>query len=179
MKRKWLIALMGGLVLVCLVVSGALASERVDVKFEGKRFRAYVHVQKSRHEIRIMPRKESKVEADGALSALDLTSEQREEVSKLQAAFQKDILKLRLLLAEKQLELRRLFLEDPPVQKEIEAVVDEMGIVWAEIQKENISLRMRLEDILTEEQLGKLRRMESKRFRTEIVRKNRVFCRFR
>ncbi len=179
MKRKWLIALMGGLVLVCLVVSGALASERVDVKFEGKRFRAYVHVQKSRHEIRIMPRKESKVEADGALSALDLTSEQREEVSKLQAAFQKDILKLRLLLAEKQLELRRLFLEDPPVQKEIEAVVDEMGIVWAEIQKENISLRMRLEDILSEDQLGKLRGIVTTRSRARMMKQKSVCSRFR
>jgi len=54
-----------------------------------------------------------------------------------------------------------------------------MGTVWAEIQKKSISFKMSLEDILTEEQLVKLRRMESKRFRTEIMRKNRVFCPFR
>ena len=179
MKRKWLIVLMGGLVLVGIVASGALAGQRVDVKFNGKRFRAYVYPQKGRYEIRIMPRKESKVGAAGVLSDLDLTAEQQEEIDKLQVAFQKDSLKLRLQLAEKQLELRRLLLEDPPVQEEIEALVDEMGTVWAEIQKESINFKMSLEDILTEEQLIKLRRMESKRFRTEIMRKNRVFYRFR
>ena len=178
MKRKWLIVLMGGLVLVGIVTSGALASQKVDVKFEGKRFRAYVHPQKGRYEIRIMPRRESKVGAVGVLSNLDLTTEQQKEVEKLQVVFQKDSLKLRLQLAEKQLELRRLLLEDPPVQEEIEALVDEMGTVRAEIQKKSISFKMNLEDILTEEQLIKLRRMESKRFRTEIMRKNRVFCRF-
>jgi len=179
MKRKWLIVLMGGLVLVGIVASGALASQRVDVKFNGKRFRAYVYPQKGRYEIRIMPRRESKVGAAGVLSDLDLTIEQQEETDRLQVAFQKDILKLRLQLAEKQLELRRLLLEDPPVQEEIEALVDGMGTVWAEIQKESINFKMSLEDILTEEQLIKLRRMESKRFRTEIMRKNRVFYRFR
>ena len=179
MKRKWLIVLMGGLVLVGIVGSGALASQRVDVKFDGKRFRAYVYPQKGRYEIRIMPRRESKVGAAGVLSDLDLTIEQQEEPDRLQVAFQKDILKLRLQLAEKRLELRRLLLEDPPVQEEIEALVDGMGTVWAEIQKESINFKMSLEDILTEEQLIKLRRMESKRFRTEIMRKNRVFYRFR
>ena len=179
MKRKWLIVLMGGLVLVGIVASGALASQRVDVKFEGKGFRAYVHPQKGRYEIRIMPRGESKGGAAGILSKLDLTTEQREKVGKLQVVFQKDILELRLQLAEKQLNLRRLLLKASPVQEEIEALVDEMGTVWAEIQKKSISFKMNLEDILTEEQLVKLRRMESKSFRTEIMRKNRVFCRFR
>ncbi len=179
MKRKWLIVLIGGLILVGMVASGALASQRVDVKFNGKRFRAYVHPQKGRYEIRIMPHRESKVGATGVLSDLDLTTEQQKEVDKLQVAFQKDILELRLQLEEKQLELRRLLLEDPPVQEEIEALVDKMGTVWAEIQKENISFRMRLEDILTEEQLVKLRRREGTRFRAEIMRKNRLFSHFR
>ncbi len=179
MKRKWLIVLMGGLVLVGIVGSGALASQRVDVKFDGKRFRAYVYPQKGRYEIRIMPRKESKVGAAGVLSDLDLTAEQQEEIDKLQVAFQKDSLKLRLQLAEKQLELRRLLLEDPPVQEEIEALVDEMGTVWAEIQKESISFRMNLEDILTAEQLARLRRMVAARSRAEITRQKKVFYRFR
>ena len=179
MKRKWLIVLMGGLVLVGIVGSGALASQRVDVKFDGKRFRAYVYPQKGRYEIRIMPRKESKVGAAGVLSDLDLTAEQQEEIDKLQVAFQKDSLKLRLQLAEKQLELRRLLLEDPPVQEEIEALVDEMGTVWAEIQKESISFRMNLEDILTAEQLARLRRMVAAKSRAEITRQKKVFYRFR
>jgi len=178
MKRKWLIVLMGGLVLVGIVASGALASQRVDVKFNGKRFRAYVHPQKGRYEIRIMPRRESRVGAAGVLSDLDLTTEQQKKVDKLQVAFQKDILELRLQLEEKQLELKRLLLKGSPVQQEIEVLVDGMGTVWAEIQKKSISFKMNLEDTLTEEQLIKLRRMESKRFRTEIMRKNRVFYRF-
>lgn len=177
MKRKWLIALMGGLVLVGIVGSGALASQRVDVKFEGKRFRAYLHPQKGRYEIRIMPRKESKVGVAGVLSALDLTTEQQKEVSKLQVVFQKDILELRLQLEEKQLELRRLLLKDSPEEEEIEVLVDRMGTVWAEIQKKSISFKMSLEDILTEEQVVKLRRIEGIRSRTEIMRKNRVFYR--
>ena len=179
MKRKWLIVLMGGLVLVGIVASGALASQRVDVGFNGKRIRAYIHPEKDKREIKVMLRKESKVEAAGVLSKLELTAEQREKVGKLQVVFQKDSLKLRLQLAEKQLELRRLLLEDPPVQEEIEALVDEMGTVRAEIQKKSISFRMRLEDILTEEQLVKLRRREGTRSRAEIMWKNRVFCRFR
>jgi len=47
---------------------------------------------------------------------LDLTTEQQKEVDKLQVAFQKDILELRLQLEEKQLELKRLLLKDSPVQ---------------------------------------------------------------
>ena len=179
MKRKWLIVLMGGLVLVGIVGSGALASQRVDVEFNGKRVRAYIHPEKNKREIKVMLRKESKVQAAGVLSKLDLTTEQQEKVDTLQVAFQKDILKLRLQLAEKQLELRRLFLEDPPVREEIEALVDEMGTVWAEIQKENISFRMRLGDILTEEQLVNLRRMEATRSRAEAMRQKKVFFRLR
>ena len=178
MKRKWLIVLMGGLVLVGIVASGALASQRVDVKFNGKRFRAYVYPQKGRYEIRIMPRRESKVGAAGVLSDLDLTTEQQKEVDKLQVAFQKDILELRLQLEEKQLELKRLLLKDSPAQEEIEAVVDEMGTVWAEIQKKSISFKMNLEDILTEEQLAKLGRREGIRSRAGIMGKNRFFSHF-
>jgi len=43
MKKNWLIVLTGGLVLVGILASGALAGQRVDVKFDGKRVRAYVH----------------------------------------------------------------------------------------------------------------------------------------
>ena len=179
MKRKWLIAFMGGLVLVGIVGSGALASQRVDVKFNGKRFRAYVHPQKGRYEIRIMPRGESKGGAARVLSDLDLTTEQQKEVDKLQVALQKDIFELRLQLEEKQLGLKRLLLKDSPVQEEIEALVDEMGTVWAEIKKKNISFKMSLEDILTEEQLIKLRRMEGARSRAETMRQKKVFYRFR
>ncbi len=179
MKRKWLLVLMGGLVLVGVVASGALASQRVDVKFNGKRVRVYVHTEKDKRETKIMLRKEGKVEAAGVLSKLELTTEQKEEVDKLQVAFRKDILKLRLQLAEKQLKLRRLLLEDPPVQEEIEALVDEMGTVWAEIQKESISFKMSREDILTEEQLVKLRRMEAARSRIETMRQKKVLFRLR
>jgi len=179
MKRRWLIALMGGLALVGIVGSGALASQRVDVKFGGKSFRAYVHPQKGRYEIRIVPHRESKMGAAGVLSELNLTTEQQKEVGKLQIAFQKGILELRLQLEEKQLELRRLRLKDSPVQEEIEALVDEMGTVWAEIQKKSISFKMSLEDILTEEQLLKLRRIEGARSRAETMRQKKVFSRLR
>ena len=178
MKRRWLIALMGGLVLVGIVGSGALASQRVDVKFNGKRVRAYIHPEKEKRETKVMLRKESRVEAAGVLSKLELTAEQRERLGKLQDTFQKDSFKLRLKLEEKQLELRRLLLKDSPEEEEIEALVDEMGTVWAEIQKKSISFKMSLEDIFTEEQLLKLRRIEGTRFRAEIMRKNRVFSRF-
>jgi len=178
MKRKWLIVLMGGLVLAGIVGSGALAAQRVDVKFDGKRVRTYIHPEKDKREMKVMLRKESKVEAAGVLSKLELTAEQREKLGKLQVVFQKDSLKLRLKLAEKQLELKRLLLKDSPVQEEIEALVDGMGTVWAEVQKKSISFKMSREDILTEEQLVKLRRMESMRSRAEIMRKNRVFSRF-
>ena len=179
MKRKWLIVLMGGLVLAGIVGSGALASQRADVKFEGKRLRAYVHPQKGGHETMIMPGRERKVEAAGVLSKLELTAEQQEKVDKLQVAFQKDSLKLRLQFEEKQLELRRLLLEDPPVQEEVETLVDEMGTVWAEIQKESISFKTTLEDILTEEQLVKLRRMVATRSGAEIMRQKKVFSHLR
>ncbi len=65
MKRKWLIVLMAGLVLVGIVASGALASQKVDVKFSGKRFRAYVYPQKGRYEIMILPHRESNMGAAG------------------------------------------------------------------------------------------------------------------
>jgi len=171
--------LMGGLVLVGIVGSGAFASQRVDIKLNEKRVRVYVHSEKDKRESKVMLRKESKVEAAGVLSKLKLTAEQREKVGKLQDAFQKNSLKLRLQFGEKQLELKRLLLKDSPEEEEIEALVDEMGTVWAEIQKKSISFKMSLEDILTEEQLLKLRRMEGIRSRAEIMRKNRVFYHFR
>lgn len=42
MKGKWPIVLMGGLLLLGIVASGALANQRVDIKFKGRRFRAYI-----------------------------------------------------------------------------------------------------------------------------------------
>lgn len=43
MKRKWLTVLMGGLVLLGIVASGAWASQGVDIESKGSRFGAYIH----------------------------------------------------------------------------------------------------------------------------------------
>lgn len=178
MKRKWLIVLMGGLVLLGIVASGALASQKVDVKLSGKRFRTYIHPERGRHEIRMMPHRKSEMEAARVLSGLPLTAEQQKEIARLQVDFQKDILELRFRLEEKQLELRKLLLlKDSPDEEEIEALVDEMGTIWAETRKESINFRMKLKDVLTEEQWAKLGGMGSGSFAPGTRQKQKLFYR--
>lgn len=177
MKRKWLIVLMGGLVLLGIVASGALASQGVDIKSKGSRFRAYIHPERGRYEIRMMPHRKSEMEAAGVLSGLSLTAEQQKEIARLQVDFQKDILELRFRLEEKQLELRKLLLKDSPDEEEIEALVDEMGTIWAETRKESINFRMKLKDVLTEEQWAKLGGMGSGSFAPGTRHKQKLFHR--
>ena len=166
--------LAGGLALVGLIGSGALSSERVIVESGGKELKVCVP-QKQERVMKVMPRIEKKVEAPEALFDLELTEEQREELKELQTSFGEDMLELRLRLEVKQLELRILLLNDAPEQEQIDALVDEMGDVWAEVQKKNIALRMSLEDILTEEQLATLRKMRSMRSQAAKTGRNRAF----
>jgi len=164
-KRKWLTGLMGGLVVIGIVASGALASQGVDVGFKGKRFKAYVdpvYPRKGLYEIRIMPCEQDKKGMAGLLLKLNLTPEQEKKLAKLRINFEKQMLELRVQLEKRNLRLKELLLEDSPDKDKVEALVDEMGDIWTKIKKQSIVFGMELRDILTEEQWTKLGRIRGK-----------------
>jgi len=107
-KRKWLIGLMGGLVVIGIVASGALASQGVDVGFKGKRFKAYVnpvYPPKGFCEIWIAPHQQSEKGIAGLLPKLNLTPEQEKKLAKLRINFEKQMLELRVQLEKRNLRL--------------------------------------------------------------------------
>lgn len=162
MKRKWLIGLIGGLILLVVVAFGALAGQRVDVEFKGKRFETYVnpvYPKRGLYEIWIVPHGQGERGIVELLPKLNLTPEQQKKLAKLRINFQKQTLELRFQLEKRNLRLKELLLEDSPDKETIEALVDEMGDIWVKIKKQSIAFGIKLRDILTEEQWTKLGRL--------------------
>ena len=186
MKRKWLVTTIAVLVLMGMVFSvSALAAEENTSTFKRGRF-TVVGPKGQKWEIfRIRDRVQDRVQDKSAyisskvrqifsklnrmfkrgisqlLSKLQLTSKQQKSLDKLQLKFQEEILELRTELQKKQLQLKRLLLEDPADLTKIEALVDEMTPFQTEIKKKTISFWIEVKDIFTEEQLAKFNRWNS------------------
>lgn len=178
MKQKWLMTTIAVLVLMGMVFSvSALAVEENTSTFKRGRF-TVVGPRGQKWEIfrvqgRSVPilRKMEQIlpklillfkrGIPQLLSKLQLTSEQQEDLKKLQLNFQEEILELRMELEKKQLQLKRLLLEDPADLTKIEALVDEMAPFQTEIKKKTIRFWIEAKDIFTEEQLAKFNRWSS------------------
>ncbi|TET12814.1 periplasmic heavy metal sensor [Candidatus Aerophobetes bacterium] len=178
MKRKWLVTTIAVLVLAGMIFSvSALAAEENTSTFKEGRFRLIGPRGQKWKIFRVQGRSVPilrKMEQilpklilmfrrgiSQLLSKLQLTSEQQEDLKKLQLNFQEEILELRMELEKRQLQLKRLLLEDPADLTKIEALVDEMTPFQTEIKKKTIRFWIEVKDIFTEEQLAKFNRWNS------------------
>lgn len=178
MKQKWLVTTIAVLVLMGMVFSvSALAAEENTSTFKRGRF-TVVGSRGQKWEIsRVqgrsvpIPRKMEQMlpklnlmfrrGIPQLLFKLQLTSKQQKSLDELQLKFQEEILELRMELEKKQLQLKRLLLEDPADLTKIEALVDEMTPFQTEIKKKTISFWIKVKDIFTEEQLAKFNKWSS------------------
>lgn len=182
MKQKWLVATIAVLVLMGMVFSvSALAAEEKTSAFKerklvvvgsrGQKWEIFRVQERMQARLVPIPRKTEQIFSklnlmfrrgiSQLLSKLQLTSKQQKSLDELQLKFQEEILELRMELEKKQLQLKRLSLEDPADLTKIEALVDEMTPLQAEIKKETIRFWIEAKDIFTEEQLAKFNRWSS------------------
>jgi Spy/CpxP family protein refolding chaperone len=94
---------------------------------------------------------------------LELTSEQKEKIRDLRTDSQKEMIKLRADLKIARLELEELLSEDRPDRMEIYRKIEEMGDLKVMLQKNRIDERLAMREILTPEQLDKLKTLRHKR----------------
>ena len=81
----------------------------------------------------------------------DLSAEQTAKIQKLRIDHQKTVLVLQTDLKTKRLELRQMMMEGTD-QKKLEAKIDELARVGAEIQKNRLAHRNEIRSLLTDEQ---------------------------
>ena len=81
----------------------------------------------------------------------DLSAEQTAKIQKLRIDHQKTVLALQTDLKTKRLELRQMMMEGAD-QKKLEAKIDELARVGAEIQKKRLAHRNDIRSLLTDEQ---------------------------
>lgn len=81
----------------------------------------------------------------------DLTPEQTSKIQKIKLEFEKAVLSLQTDLKTKRLEFRGLMMESAD-QKKLEAKIDEMAKVSADIQKKALAHRNDIRNLLTDEQ---------------------------
>lgn len=90
-------------------------------------------------------------------TTLKLTPEQKEKMQKMCLEFQKEMLPLQTDLKAKSLDMKALLNENADVSK-LNAVIDEMAKIKAEIMKKNLAHHNQIRGLLSEEQkalLGK------------------------
>jgi Spy/CpxP family protein refolding chaperone len=142
MRKKWLVVMFVGLMVAGL--AGSAAAKGWGTKASGPQVRRFVGKDWPGKQT-IDPR-----------SRLNLTAEQKGEIANLRLTFQEETLELRTQLTRKRLEMQKLLLEESPDLTEINALVDEMASVQAEIQKKAIEFGLKVKSFLTREQLEKL-----------------------
>lgn len=186
MKQKWLVTTIAVLVLMGMVFSvSALAAEEKTSAFKERKFTVVSPRGQKWKIFRVQGRMQSRMQSrlvpipkkteqilsklnllfkrgiSQLLSKLQLTSKQEKSLDELQLNFQEEILELRTELEKKQLQLERLLLEDPADLTKIEALVDEMAPLQAEIKKKTIRFWIEAKDIFAEEQLAEFNRWSS------------------
>lgn len=90
-------------------------------------------------------------------TALKLTPEQKEKIQKTCLEFQKEMLPLQTDLKAKSLDMRTLLHENADISK-LNAIIDEMAKIRAEMMKKKLTHHMQIRGLLSEEQkalLGK------------------------
>jgi len=131
-----------GLALVALLVIGTVATAvSQPMKDRGK-----------------MPRAAGPEQGRGWMGITPpLTPEQTEKISALRIDHQKETIDLRADLQKKRLDLRTLMMAAEPDQKKINAVIEEMGALRTQLQKQRVSHWLKVQKILTPEQRAALK----------------------
>jgi hypothetical protein len=101
-------------------------------------------------------------------AGLELTSEQKDRIMETRLNFQKDKIKLKADMKIAQLELKSLMREDELNKSEIYRKIDYIGDIKTQLAKNRVDQRMAIRDILTQEQLDKLK---ERKFRRSIRKK--------
>ena len=101
-------------------------------------------------------------------AGLELTPEQKERIMETRLNFQKDKIKLRADMKIAQLELKSLMREEELNRSEIYRKIDYIGNLKTQLAKNRVDQRMAIRDILTKEQLDKLK---ERKFRRSIRKK--------
>ncbi|MBN2356798.1 Spy/CpxP family protein refolding chaperone [candidate division KSB1 bacterium] len=84
---------------------------------------------------------------------LNLTDEQKDTMREMRLKHQKEMIPLQAELKSKNLDLKSAIQADKPDMAKINALVDQVSRIKADIQKKNIAFRLDMRDQLTEEQL--------------------------
>ena len=82
----------------------------------------------------------------------NLTDEKTKSIKELLAQNKKDLEPLKKQLSEKEEALRKLVIAEKPDKPAIEKLIDEIGVLRAQIMKKNISFKMDVRGLLTDEQ---------------------------
>ena len=96
-------------------------------------------------------------------AGLELTPEQKDKIKMTRLNFQKDKIKLKADMKIGQLELRSLMREDELNRGEIYRKIEYLGDLKTQLAKNRVDQRMAIRDILTKEQLEKLKERKFKR----------------
>lgn len=86
------------------------------------------------------------------MEKLNLTEEQRKTMQEMRLKHKKELIPIQGKLKEKQLDLKAEMMADEPNQSKINAIVDDIAKLRAELQKKKIAHRLAIRNILTDEQ---------------------------
>ena len=81
-----------------------------------------------------------------------LTTEQMEKITAMRIDHQKGTIDLRADLQKKELDLRTLMMAEKPNEQKIHAVIEEMGALKTQLQKQRVSHLLKVRELLTPEQ---------------------------
>jgi len=96
---------------------------------------------------------EKKIKQDNKLfKVLNLTDEQKTQISDLKLVHQKEMLPLRTELQGKMVELQLFKTEDKPDLKKIDNLIEEVEKIRAKMQKSRVRHQLEIRNILTPEQ---------------------------
>lgn len=97
------------------------------------------------------------------LAVLDLTDAQIKKIDELRAAYDRRLSKLQARLDVLRGELAWLWSADRPDRKAIQAKHREMDVIRGQMRDEGVDLRLAVMDLLTTDQLEKLRTLSGRR----------------
>jgi Spy/CpxP family protein refolding chaperone len=94
---------------------------------------------------------------DHGLASLNLSQSQKDRIAKIRESHQKDMIQSRADLQLAQLEFRKLMRSDDPDKRALNAQIDRMSSIRADMMKSRVDQRLQVRDILTPDQRSKLR----------------------
>jgi Spy/CpxP family protein refolding chaperone len=93
----------------------------------------------------------------GAFERLDLTTEQRERIAEIREREAREAIESRAQLETAGLDLRKLMRDEDPDVGRINAQIDRISKMRAELQKSRVGAMLEARNVLTDEQRAKLR----------------------